>query len=262
MSKKKTRIAIFVGAAFFVFLSAVLIVRHERTAHFLRLQGAWEGALHFHWGQLMGVQRIVLKVSQENGRYRAAVDAVDLGVKNLPAAQFDFGSSVVNFRLTNGISFHGALDSETMEIKGRWKWPGGNYSQPLALTRTNAPDQVPEPLPEAEYTPRPGSDLQGLWAGTLIDEKPVRLQLKIAEVADGTFRAELHNLEQAPMTFKPVTSLNYEPPHVKLVLQGVAALFEGELNGSHTRMAGTWTQGRSFPMTFDRVNSQNEGKPN
>jgi len=262
MTKKKTRIAVFIGTACFVFLVALLFVHHERTAHFRRLQGAWEGALHFHWGRLMGVQRIVLKVSEENGRYCAAVDAVDLGLKNLPTAQFDFGSSLVNFKLTNGISFHGALDGQTMEIKGRWKWPGGDYSQPLALTRTNAPDQVPEPLQVAEYTPRPGSDLQGLWAGTLPDEKPVRLQLKIAEAADGTFRAELNNLEQSPMTCRPVTSLNYVPPHVRIVLQGVAALFEGELNGSHTQLAGTWTQGKPFPMTFDRVDSKDAGKTN
>ncbi len=262
MSKKKTRIVVFIGTVFFVLLAATWFVHHERATHFRRLQGAWEGALHFHWGRLMAVQRIVLKVSRENGSYRAAVDDVDLGLKNLPADRFDFGASLVNFELTNGVSFHGALDSATMEIKGRWKWPGGNYSQPLALTRTNTPDPVPEPLNETEYTPRQGSDLQGLWAGTLPDEKPVRLQLKITEAADGTFRAELNNIEQSPGAFWPVTSLNYAQPHVKMALQGVAASFEGELNDRCTQMAGTWIQGKSFPMTFDRVNSSNEEQPN
>ena len=77
-------------------------------------------------------------------------------------------------------------------------------------------------------------------------------------------RCEVKNgrVKERSQTSWPVTSLNYEPPHVKVVLQGVAALFEGGLNSSHTQMTGTWTQVKSFPMTFDRVNLKNEGKPN
>jgi hypothetical protein len=238
----------------------MLFVHYERAAHFRRFQGAWEGALHSHWGRLMVVQRIVLKVSEENGGYHAIVDSVDLGLKNLPVARFDFGSRSVNFQLTNGVSFQGALDGGTMEIRGRLKWPGGKYSQPLAFTRTNTPDRVPEPLKEAEYASRQGADLQGIWAGTVPDEKPARMELKIAEALDGSFRAVLNNLERSSATGWPVTSLNYEEPRVKIVIQGVAAMFEGELDGSHTRMAGTWTQGKAFPVTFDRVDPKNEGK--
>jgi hypothetical protein len=261
MSKKKTRIAVLIGTAVIVFFVGLWFLQHERAAHFRRFQGAWEGALHVHWGRLMVVQRIVLKVSEENGGYHAVVDSVDLGLKNLPVARFNFGSRVVNFQLTNGVSFQGALDGGTMEIRGRLKWPGGKYSQPLALTLTNAPDRVPEPLKEADYAPRQGSDLQGLWAGTVPDEKPARLQLEIAEAADGSFRAELNNPERSSATGWPVTSLNYEEPRVKIVVQGVAAMFEGELDGSHTQMTGTWTQGKAFLMTFDRVSPKNEGKP-
>ena len=239
MFKKQTRIAVFIGTALFVSLAAMLFVHYERAAHFRRLQGAWEGALHAHWGRLMVVQRIVLKFSEENCEYHAVVDSVDLGLKNLPVARFDFGSRAVNFQLTDGLSFQGALDGGTMEIRGRLKWPGGKYSQPLALARTNAPDRVPEPLKEAEYASRQGSDLQGLWAGTVPDEKPARMQLKIAETSDGSFRAELNNVERSPAPGWPVTSLNYEEPRVKIVVQGVAAMFEGELDGSHTRMSGT-----------------------
>jgi hypothetical protein len=32
------------------------------------------------------------------------------------------------------------------------------------------------------------------------------------------------------------------------------------LNASHTRMTGTWTQGKSFPTTFDRVNAKDDAK--
>jgi hypothetical protein len=255
MPKKKTRTAVFAGAAvLLLFGAAWLVVKHERTVHFQRLQGAWEGAMHFHWGRLMRTQRVVLHIFQDQGAYHAAVDEVDLGLKNLPVTQFDFGSRAVNFRLSSGVRYQGAWDGETMEIQGRWHWPGGNYAQPLALTRTNKPDAVQEPLTEAEYTPRPGSDLQGLWAGTWTLNKPLRLLLKIAEAPDGSFRAELNSIDEPPVIPIPITSLNYDWPHVQIGLQGIGARFEGSLNESHTRMAGVWTMAKATPITFDRVN--------
>lgn len=261
MSKSKTRIAVVAGVAIVGLFAGLWFFQHQRAAHFHRLQGAWEGALHAHWGQLMVVQRIVLRVSGENGGYHAAVDSVDLGLKNLPVGRFDFGARLVSFQLTNGVSFRGALDDGTMEIRGRLTWPGGKYSQPLAFARTNAPDLVPESLTDTECVPRQGSDLQGTWTGTVPDETPARLQLKIAEAGDGSFRAELSNLDQSPATRWPITWLNYQNPRLKLAAQGVAAMFEGELDGSHTRMAGTWTQGKALPLIFDRVDPKDEQKP-
>jgi hypothetical protein len=128
------------------------------------------------------------------------------------------------------------------------------------LTPTNTPDTVPEPLAAADYTPRAGSDLQGLWAGTLqIDtNKPLRLVLKIAQAADGTFRAELNSIDQPPVIPVPMTLLNYHEPRIKIRFQGIGAEFEGELNESHSSMKGTWTQAKVFPMTFDRVNPKDQ----
>jgi hypothetical protein len=259
MPQNKTRTAMLAGVAvLLVFGATLLVLKHERTVHFRRLQGAWEGAMHFHWGRFMRTQRVVLKISEQNGSYKASVDEVDLGMKDLPAAQLDFGSKAVNFKLADGFAYHGVLDSDTMEIRGRWKWPGGNYSQPLALTPTNTPDTVQEPLAETDYTPRAGSDLQGLWAGTLNADKPLKLVLKIAEAADGTFRAELNSIDQPPVVPLPMTFLNYQQPQVKIRFQGIGAQFEGELNEGHSSMKGTWTQAKIFAMTFDRVDPKGQ----
>jgi hypothetical protein len=262
MPKKRTKTVVLAGAVVLLMFGAtLLVVKHERVVHFQRLQGAWEGAMHFHWGQLMRTQRAVLRISEDHGSYHAVVDQVDLGQKNLPATQFDFGSSAVNFKLSSGIRFKGTLHADTMEIQGRWQWPGGNYSQPLALTRTDTPDAVQDPLPEAEYAPRAGSDLQGLWAGTLALDKPLRLLLKIAQASDGSFRAELNSIDQPPVISIPVTTLTYDQPHVKIGLQGLGVMFEGDLNESHTRMAGVWTQAKACPITLDRVNPRDAPKP-
>jgi hypothetical protein len=251
------------GVAVLLALGAILLVlRHERTVHFKRLQGAWEGAMHFHWGRFMRTQRVVLRISEQNDSYKASVDEVDLGMKDLSAAQFDFGSKSVNFKLADGFTYRGTLDSDTMEIRGRWKWPGGNYSQPLAFTPTNAPDPVQEPLAEADYTPRAGSDLQGLWVGTLQTDnnKPLRLVLKIAEAANGTFRTELNSIDQPPVVPIPMSFLNHQESHVQIRFQGIGAEFAGELDESHSHMTGTWTQAKVFAMTFNRVNPKDQEK--
>jgi hypothetical protein len=263
MPGKKIRITVFAGVAALLALGAMLLVlKHERTVHFERLQGAWEGAMHFHWGRFMRTQRVVLRISRQNGSYKAAIDEVDLGMKGLSAAQFDFGSKAVDFKLADGFTYRGMLDSDTMEIRGRWKWPGGNYSQPLAFTPTNSPDPVQEPLAEADYAPRAGSDLQGLWAGTLQTDnnKPLRLVLKIAEAANGTSHAELNSIDQPPVVPIPMTFLNHQESHVQIRFQGIGAEFVGELNESHSSMKGTWTQAKVFPMTFDRVNPKDQEK--
>jgi hypothetical protein len=247
-------------AALLVLGVLLLVLRHERTVHFKRLQGAWEGAMHFHWGRFMRTQRVVLRISGQNGSYKASVDEVDLGMKDLSVAQFDFGSRAVSFKLADGFTYRGTLDSDTMEIRGRWNWPGGNYSQPLAFTPTNTPDSVQEPLAEADYTPRARSDLQGLWAGTLQTDnnKPLRLVLKIAGADDGTFRAELNSVDQPPVFPIPMTFLNHQESHVQIRFQGIGAEFTGELNESRSSMKGTWTQAKVFPMTFDRVNPKDQ----
>jgi hypothetical protein len=263
MPGKKIRTTVFAGVAALLALGAMLLIlKHERTVHFERLQGAWEGAMHFHWGRFMRTQRVVLRISGQNGSYKAAIDEVDLGMKDLPAAQFDFGSKAVNFKLADGFTYRGTLDGDTMEIRGRWKWPGGNYSQPLAFTPTNSPDPVQEPLAEADYAPRAGSDLQGLWAGTLQTgtNKPLRLVLKIAEAADGASHAELNSIDQPPVVPIPMTFLNHQESHVQIRFQGIGAEFAGELDESHSHLTGTWTQAKVFAMTFDRVNPKDQEK--
>ena len=177
----------------------------------------------------------------------------------MPATQFDVGWKSVSFASGSGSSYFGKLNSDGTEIVGRWKWPGGKYSQPLSLTKTATPDKVQEPLAEADYTPRPGSDLQGLWKGTLkFGKSALRLHLKITEPADGTFHAELNSIDQPPVIPMPATTLTYQRPGVNLSFQGIVAAFEGALDDGGSQIKGTWTQGAPVPLTFDRGNPKDE----
>ena len=254
--KRKKILKVSVAVVLVIALTLAFL-RHEHTVHLKNLEGTWEGAMHFHGGPFMRTQRILLRVFKENGSYHAVIDEIDLGIRNIPATQFDAGWTEVNFESGSAITFKGKLNRDGTEISGRWKWPGG-YSQPLALTRTATPDFVREPMVEADYTPRAGSDLQGLWKTTLKAGQSYRLYLKITQSADGKLRAELNSVDQPPVLPLPVTVLDYQKPKVKFSLQGIGVSFTGELDDSGSQIAGTWIQGKPVALTFERVNPKEE----
>jgi len=207
----------------------------------------------------MRKQRIVMRVLQEtNGLYRAVIDQIDLGLTNLSATRFSAGWSSVVFESSSNFAFRGTLNAAATEITGHWSWPGAKRSQPLTLVRTQTPDVVQAPLAQADYAPRTGSDLQGLWQGTLnTGPHSLRMNFKIAESADGKYRGELNSIDQQPVIPIPATVVDYSKPRVTISFQGVGLVFDGTLNESGTAIDGKWTQARSWPLTLTRINSAN-----
>jgi hypothetical protein len=261
LQTKRKRAILACASAFLVVVIAVALIRHEHWVHLRRVQGAWEGTMRFHVGQNMLRRRIVVKVLQEtNGSYRAVLDQIDLGLTNIPATRFVAGRSSVVFESSTNFVFQGVLNPGASEITGRWTWPGnGKRSQPLTLTRTLTPDAVQSPLSLAEYTPRSGSDLQGLWQGTLsLDSQALRLHLKIADSADGKLRGELNSVDQPPIIPIPATSVDYRKPQVTVSFQGIGAVFAGTLNDTGTSIAGEWAQAKSWPLSLTRVHPVSE----
>lgn len=229
------------------------------VAHLQRVQGSWEGTLRFHVGQVMRKQRIVLRILKENGAYRAVLDQVDLGRKDIPTTALSAGWSSVNFESRSNFVFRGQLNSEGTEITGRWNWVGGRRSQPLTFTRTTTPDVILEPLAPADYAQRPGSDLQGLWGGTLmIGTNSLRIRFKVAESGDGKFRCELNSIDQLPAIPIPATTVDYHRPGVTLAFLGIGAIFDGRFDESMTTISGKWTQVMTSPLTLTRIDPKTD----
>jgi hypothetical protein len=81
--------------------------------------------------------------------------------------------------------------------------------------------------------------------------RAVRVIVKIAEPASGTFRAELDN-ETGDWFGQPM-SVTYNQPELSLRVNSGAGMFQGTLNGDHTEMVGSWLQGgRREPARFWR----------
>ena len=116
--------------------------------------------------------------------------------KDIPISKFTYKhpSIQLEVKAVNG-TYQATLNKDVTEMSGTWKQ---GTPLPLVLKRTTEPDVIRAPMAENEYTPRQNSDLQGYWKGTLKvnDKLSLRVALKIAEHADGTFRVDGDSIDQ------------------------------------------------------------------
>jgi RNA polymerase sigma factor (sigma-70 family) len=265
MAWTKAKTAILAAAAIFLAAGTTTVVVEEihaaRVAAYPDLQGNWEGLMHLDdagvgAGQLSGT-RVVLKLNKVNGRYTASTDWIDLGRKDVPMGRvvYDYPSLQIERNPREIWYLKVDRNSTAMTLKH-----GIHFIQPddVVFRRTSSPAEVAERLAEQEFAPRGGSDLQGYWVGAIgtnADAIPVRL--KIAEQADGTFRAEGDNPMQG-VNGQPL-SVTYTRPHVNFSVATGAGMFRGQINADRTEITGAWIQdGQSTPASARRADYQAE----
>jgi RNA polymerase sigma factor (sigma-70 family) len=253
MAWTKTKTAATVAVVVVLGVSAPLLtikaIHANRAAHLTAvhdIQGTWEGNM---LGGGLGVNRgesarglTVLKLVKRNGDYVATADLIDYGRKDAPVV-IDYAYPSLRLSFNPDLIMEGRMNANDTRLDF------GSFT----LERTNAPDLVPTGLTEDAFRPRPGSDLQGYWKGT-IDVKPDALPLnwKIAEAADGTFRAELDNPNQGAMG-QPATVI-YHRPTVQFILTSRNGMVQGEISRDNTEIKGSWIQGgKAIPASFKRA---------
>ena len=149
-----------------------------------------------------------------------------------------------------------------MEMSGIWKQ--GKGSGPFTMKLNALAEAFPEPMAESDYAPRKDSDLQGYWKGTLkTGNTTLRVALKIAERADGTFRATGDSPDQGYSTSHvEATSITYHRPTVKVEFGGIGAIFEGTVDDSDRVITGNLTQGgKPMPLTLERAKPETAAAP-
>jgi hypothetical protein len=210
------------------------------------IQGAWEGT-----GGESPESPVVLRIVRVNGAYQANLADLGWGTKR----QFD----TFTYRYPY---LHGGPVESDGSFVGIVDLSGENISimqydqtRTITLRRTTHPTPFPEPLTDAEFTPRAGSDLQGFWAGTVDAGKTtVHIQIKIAEASNGTYRADLYGPGPGGEDRFPVT-VNYNGTTVKLMPMAGYGMFEGRLRNGGKEMDGDWIQeGRHMPTTLTQAN--------
>jgi len=286
LSKLKTTV-ITAAAVLLTAGGTGLVAYKSNIIHALRaalspdIQGAWEGTMPLGG---IGVKegqstdtRVVVNVSKVAGNYVATIDALDLGRTNLPVAKvvYNYPDIRLSFHPRRNVVYQGKV------IPGAT----GMVLNGLTLRRTGAPVPSAAPLDESEFAPRAGSALQGYWQGGIVLDggrypdglgdrqlgnnwkggpmaaaSLLPLDLKIAEAADGTFRAELDSPLQGA-DGQPA-SLTYDQGTVNLEIKSKAGKFQGVLDRAGDEMRGSWTQGgRSLPASFKRADYQAEAGP-
>jgi RNA polymerase sigma factor (sigma-70 family) len=251
MAWTNTKTAIVAGVAVLLAAGTTIVtvkaVSAARTkAALAALQGDWEGTVTANQMQV----RLVIKIFKTNNTYRALLDSVDQGAKDIPVTRLSARKDSIHAELPAlDAVYQASLNADRTEMSGTWKQLKRSF--PLTLKRTTEADRVAEAMAADEYAPQPDSDLQGAWEGSLkVGDAELRLALRIAEPRAGTFHAQMDSVDQGARNM-PVTSLTYKKPAIRFEMTAINGAFEGSLNDRDDQMTGTWTQlGKKYPLTF------------
>jgi RNA polymerase sigma factor (sigma-70 family) len=256
MAWAKAKAAIVVGAALLLVSGAGLVTAKMlhaiRASHYPDIQGAWEGAMLLDEAGVapgeVARTHLVLKLTKTNGEYRAAIDWIELGRKDEPLGKviYDYPSLRIdrNVRETWTLKLNEAATQMVLDHAVRFTQP-----DPVLMRRTTTPTQVQERLAVNEFTPKPGADLQGYWKGTIgTGSEALPVNLKIAQQADGTFRAEGDNPTQGTRG-RPVF-VTYQRPAVTFMLASGGGMFEGEIDDANSEILGSWIQDGQSTRAF------------
>lgn len=247
-------------------LTTEAVVHEIRVAHYPDIEGAWEATVHLDdAGVNTGAAastRVVFKFKKtpgvfSHGVYAATTDWIEAGRKDVPMYKVVYDYPSLTIQATPRDTWNFKVNRDATEIL--WNhYIHFIQADPATFKRTATPDAVPEPLTEEDFTPRAGSDLQGYWKGVIgTGTNAVPVDLKIAEDADGTYRAE----GDAPMQGRagaPVT-VSYNHPNVTVAIATGGGRFDGTINDAKTEIVGQWSQsGVSIPATIRRADYEAE----
>ena len=151
-----------------------------------------------------------------------------------------------------GFTYEATLNPKTMEMSGTWKQ--GKDSGPFTMKLNALADKFPEPMADGDYTPRKDSDVQGFWKGTLkVEKTTLRVDLKIAERADGTFRVTGDSPDQGGSDIE-ATAVTYHRPTLKVEFGGIMGSYEGTVDESDRVITGNLvSNGHTLPLNLERA---------
>jgi hypothetical protein len=231
-------------------LLSIKTVHWVQTAHAPDIQGAWAG--NFAAGETK--MPLMYKISKMNGLYHAVEVDIYQGAREIPVSKLIYNYPAIHIeQQAVGFTYDATLNPKTMEMSGTWKQ--GKGSGPFAMKLNALPDAFPEPMAESDYAPRQNSDLQGYWKGTLkVGNTILRVALKIAERADGTFRVAGDSPDQGSKDVE-ATAVTYHRPTVRVEFGGISGAFEGMVEDGAQVITGNLTQGggKPMPLTLERA---------
>ncbi len=221
---------------------AALLCLAGFSAHAQNIVGDWQGTLHAGGADL----RLVLHITKTtDGTLQATLDSLDQGATAIPVSSVTLKAN--NFSLdidaVHG-TFTGKINADASQIDGTW-----SQGQPLPLTFHRGISAS-----TAEHKTAKPSDIDGDWWGTL-DTGPIKLRLilHITNTIDGL----IVTLDSPDQNMKglPASSAARNGLLLKVEFQGIGGVLDANISRDLTVMDGTWTQGRTFPLSLKRARS-------
>lgn len=255
MAWTKMKTAIVAGVAVIVGIGTTMFVV-DSSLLVPDIQGAWEGTVLLGGSGVQAGEspktRFVMRITKVNGSYQVNGEDIDRGLKNVQVGNFTYKHRHIHAEISGTPdSFDGTVNLGGTKVSGEWK--EGKDAGPLVFERTTNPPAFPEPLTDEGFAPRADSDLQGFWKGMIQTENGgLHINVKIAELADGTYRAEFYSMDQGGNRLP--TSVSYDGTTVKIMPMAGYGMFQGELHNGGKELVGDWIQGgQQTPTTLTRT---------
>jgi pimeloyl-ACP methyl ester carboxylesterase len=94
--------------------------------------------------------------------------------------------------------------------------------------------------------------IAGQWQGSIQTPKPLRVVLTVSNDSAGKLQAYFVPVDQSPDHY-PVTTISMTHGALDFSIEMVHGNYHGRLSDDGSRIDGTWTQGASFPLEFQRA---------
>lgn len=103
-------------------------------------------------------------------------------------------------------------------------------------------------------------EIAGAWQGTLNTPKQkLRIVMQIERGGDGALKGKVYSIDQTP-TPAGISSVSFAGSTLKFAVDQFHASYEGTMSADGKTVAGTFTQGDSLPLTFERATPETAWK--
>lgn len=204
-----------------------------------------------HWEGIIQVPDRPVAVAVDlwtlpSGQLAGTFAQPDQGIKALPLSAVTAQARDVRFIVKGGAqpsTFAGSITEDGKTLRGDVTL--GGFVIPFELTRAGDARVISAPR-----SPRIATALEGTWSGAL--NPSLRVVVTLANQPDGTATGTIASPDGTAVEM-PV-AITQDGPRVRLDVDAVGGVFEGELKEPAGELAGTWRQaGASVPLTLTRA---------
>ncbi len=195
--------------------------------------GHWEGAIQVPAQEL----KIEVDLKRTGEKWEGTISIPAQRLVAFPLSSITSSGDKVSFAMAGvpgNPMFNGTVSKDGKSIEGQFAQGGGTLA--FSVTRTG------EPKIEAPPTSTPlTKDLVGSWQGALdVNGTVLRLIFKLANGPNGIGGGTVVSVDQNGVEI-PITAIVQQGSHVKIIVQSIAAAYEGDLKDGE--LTGTWSQG-------------------